>query len=634
MNIAFDATAMLANMSKDGEDGAWVYDAIQILMSDICKNDTFFCMNLYNKSLEGAWEDRYSNFREINYYSGEHIEIIRLPEYKPVFQKIITDFIKQYKIDIFIITSAFDQVLTVYEKEWFKDVSTVVLVHNIESFIQKDIYFTSYSAQKRYNEQLYVLQWADKCIAKSTDVKHEIMQMSDIVPENIMILEDMSRQNLYTINADVQKTIERLDDSLQKIAFFAPLPPIESGIAYYSYHILLELSRYLDVDVFIDNEYTVECIFPSNVKIYRHYEFIHHFKEYDEIIYQVGNNKYHTYIFDYIKEFPGIVDLHDYNLHSILYSLYGRQIGQKFIDFKNALKEDMTENDIAKFLYKKYSSYTCADSSEVIINGFAVNYAKKVIVHNQFAKRELLKKNVLRNVSVVPLYVETNRISMGKKKGEQIVFSSFGFLTARKRVVPIIKAFERIVKEGYDAKLLFVGELHPTLEKDFERYAGREEIKDRVYSTGYVSEEEFEEYLLNCDVGISLRYPYYGETSGPLTRLMGMGKCVIINDIGSFSEIPDEVCIKIPSVEKMTNIEEVNILYAAMKRCLDEKERQRIGMGAFEYIKENMCIDIVGKKYLDAISNIERKALSNEELRRIIFQDQFVIEHGRVSDYE
>lgn len=622
MNIAFDATAMLANMSKDGENGAWAYQTIENLISDVCREDQFFCLNLYNKSLDGAWEERYPNFKEVSCYSGEHIEILRLPEYKAVLEKLIVDFITRYKIDVFIITSVFDLVLTVYEEKWFQEIDTVALVHDIDAFIRKDEYFTSYSIQKRYNEQSQILQWVDVCLAKSQDVKQEMLEVFDIAADKLMISESIKEQGILWPREKADKMKISSVHPLQKIAFFAPLPPIESGIAYYSYHILVEISKYLDVDVFIDNGYEIDCTFPPNIKVYRHYEFIRHFKEYDEIVYQVGNNKYHTYIFDYIKEFPGIIDLHDYNLHSILYSLYGRQVGQKFIDFKRALMEDMTENEIASFLYRKYSSYTCADSAEVVINGFAVNYAKKVIVHNQFARRELLNKNVLRNVDVIPLYVETKKVKEEKTITEPIVFASFGFLTARKRVVPVIKAFERIIEEGCNAKLLFVGELHPTLEKDFERYAGKENLKDKIFATGYVSEDEFEHYLSVCDIGISLRYPYYGETSGPFTRLMGMGKCVIINDIGSFSEIPDEVCIKIPSVESMTNTEEVNILYSSMKQALNQSERQKIGMRAYKYVEENMSIDVIGRKYAEAISNTRRKALSNEDLRKLIFQKQ------------
>ncbi len=36
-----------------------------------------------------------------------------------------------------------------------------------------------------------------------------------------------------------------------------------------------------------------------------------------------------------------------------------------------------------------------------------------------------------------------------------------------------------------------------------------------------------------------------GETSGSLQRALGLGKSVIVSDIGSFAELPDDVCLKV-----------------------------------------------------------------------------------------
>ena len=268
MNIAFDAAAMLANMSKDREDGAWAYEVMEELISGADRENRFFCLNLYNKPLEGVWEDRYSNFKEISFYSGEHIEILRLPEYKSVLEKIITDFIRQYEIDVFVITSAFDLVLTVYEEKWFQDTAVAVLVHDIEPFIKKDLYFTSYSIQKRYYEQLQVLKWADQCVAGSLDVKRDLAEMLGVAPGKIAVYKETAQEEMVWTDRR-GKRADVSNRSLRKIAFFAPLPPIESGIAYYSYHILLEISKYLDVDVFIDNEYEADCEFPPNIRVYR-----------------------------------------------------------------------------------------------------------------------------------------------------------------------------------------------------------------------------------------------------------------------------------------------------------------------------------------------------------------------------
>ena len=45
---------------------------------------------------------------------------------------------------------------------------------------------------------------------------------------------------------------------------------------------------------------------------------------------------------------------------------------------------------------------------------------------------------------------------------------------------------------------------------------------------------------------LNLRYPTVGESSGTLLRALGMGKAVIVSDVGSFREYPDEICLKAP----------------------------------------------------------------------------------------
>lgn len=41
-----------------------------------------------------------------------------------------------------------------------------------------------------------------------------------------------------------------------------------------------------------------------------------------------------------------------------------------------------------------------------------------------------------------------------------------------------------------------------------------------------------------ADVCVNLRYPYNGESSASFMRLLGKGKCTIVNRIGSFAEVP------------------------------------------------------------------------------------------------
>ena len=49
-----------------------------------------------------------------------------------------------------------------------------------------------------------------------------------------------------------------------------------------------------------------------------------------------------------------------------------------------------------------------------------------------------------------------------------------------------------------------------------------------------------------CDVLVNLRYPTMGETSGSVIRALSLGKPLLVSDVGWFSELPDDVVLKVP----------------------------------------------------------------------------------------
>ena len=49
-----------------------------------------------------------------------------------------------------------------------------------------------------------------------------------------------------------------------------------------------------------------------------------------------------------------------------------------------------------------------------------------------------------------------------------------------------------------------------------------------------------------CDIVLNLRYPTVGESSGSLLRALGLGKAVLVSEVGSFAEFSGDVCLKVP----------------------------------------------------------------------------------------
>ena len=84
-----------------------------------------------------------------------------------------------------------------------------------------------------------------------------------------------------------------------KLAILTPLPPTRSGIAHYSSMLLPALAKHAEVRAFESlDEYDR--------------------RDYDEVIYQLGNNPFHEQAFVAAMREPGIAVLHDLVLHHLI----------------------------------------------------------------------------------------------------------------------------------------------------------------------------------------------------------------------------------------------------------------------------------------------------------------------------
>ena len=131
----------------------------------------------------------------------------------------------------------------------------------------------------------------EKILSEYTEkgVKRLELYRWDNVSKNIITLIN----NIQTKKTSLSKP-ERL-----KIAFFTPLPPIQSGISDYSEDIINELCLYCDIDVFIEETYNATPVFPPNVVIYSHKAYPSRRSRYADTVFQVGNSEYHFYMYQY-----------------------------------------------------------------------------------------------------------------------------------------------------------------------------------------------------------------------------------------------------------------------------------------------------------------------------------------------
>lgn len=386
-----------------------------------------------------------------------------------------------------------------------------------------------------------------------------------------------------------------------KIAYFSPLNPIKSGISDYSEELLEYLAGYGRIDLFVDdykptNHWLCECF---NVRDYHEIFENHGRNDYDIHIYHMGNSDNHSYIYPVMLDYPGIVVLHEPMLHHFVFS---QTVGNNRL--RDYLREldycyKMERADIVKTTLEERDEQSWYDFPLV---DRIVDSSLGVIVHSEFARRQVLSVNQKANVRKIPSHFspmpsdrmrspELLRQVLGFDR-EDFLVGYMGYINDSKQIDVILRVIAKLRGEGYPIKLLLVGKMLAGCE--VQRWIDDLQLDEDVLVAGFVDTKTFWEYLNVPDACVALRYPSAGETSASVIKMMGVGKPVIMTDYQAFSEFPDDCCVKVATTDLEENLE--RSLIRLMK---NKEETKAIGRRAKKYIAAHHDIKDSAKSYVE-----------------------------------
>ncbi|WP_031497633.1 glycosyltransferase [Bryobacter aggregatus] len=376
-----------------------------------------------------------------------------------------------------------------------------------------------------------------------------------------------------------------------RIAFFSPLPPVRSGIADYSAAILEPLKHLAEIETFETP--------PPAAQL----------KNFDVLLYQMGNNEYHSSIYECALEHPGVIVLHEGNLHHLHAE---RTIKQGNWD---AYMEGVAFDGgpaAAAFAQRVRRLEVGPDYEGVPMLRRLLANARGVIVHSDCVAQSVREAGYTGPVTKIwhgawidrdptqPSQREEYRSRLGLTPSSPLV-GIFGFLKPYKRIAESLRAFRRLLRLQPDARMILCGDPHPDL--DLENLLRSLQLEESVRVLGYLTAEDFHSYLEATDIVLNLRYPTVGESSGTLLRAFSLGKPVLVTDIGSFSEYPDEICLKVPSppntAEEDTIFEFLNLL------CARASYRKALGNRARRWVEQECPWDVVAHRYVDFLDRVQ-----------------------------
>ncbi|HYP06235.1 MAG TPA: glycosyltransferase [Bryobacteraceae bacterium] len=362
------------------------------------------------------------------------------------------------------------------------------------------------------------------------------------------------------------------------------MPPSKSGIADYSAALVEPLADLAKVDVFAEAPASFN---PA---------------AYDVALYQIGNNGYHSFAYERALQTPGVVVLHESNLHHLIAE---RTI--KRDDWDAYMREVEFDGGAEALAYARQvrALEVGPDYEGVPMLKRLLIASKGVVVHSHYVERDVRNAGYEGPVEVIPhgaWIPDADRLGKREKLGidrTTPLVGVFGFLKPYKRIAESLRAFKRVLRVHANARMILVGEPHPDFP--LQSIIDGLGLQAAVRILGFTPIQDFVNYIAACDIILNLRYPTVGESSGTLLRSLGLGRAVIVSNIGSFAEYPDTICLKVPvdATEEDTLFEYLNLLVERPDL------RQTLGDNARAWVERECNWNSVAERYarfLQAIS--------------------------------
>lgn len=387
-----------------------------------------------------------------------------------------------------------------------------------------------------------------------------------------------------------------------KLAFVSPLPPERTGIADYSAELLPALSKYYDIELIAPQEQVTDPTGPQFEGRLRDIEwFRENSNNFDRIIYQVGNSRFHSHMRELLRVIPGTVVLHDFFLSGCIAS------------------PDQAEESLDPWIEELYSSHgysaVCARylDPESCQRNYPVNWgylqhARGVISHSEYSKnlaRQWYGDGAPSDWQVIPLVRSSDQL-LGKAASREalgfdendFVVCSFGFVQGNKLSHRLVDAWiSSRLSHDRRCQLIFVGENSGgEYGTALARRILRSGLGHRVKITGFTSAIVYRQYLAAADLAVQLRTDSRGETSAAVLDCMNNALPVIINSNGSMNELRDDVA------KKISDEFSENELVAALESLWNDPEERRIlGKHSQQYLHTFHSPGECAKRYAAAI---------------------------------
>jgi glycosyltransferase involved in cell wall biosynthesis len=344
-----------------------------------------------------------------------------------------------------------------------------------------------------------------------------------------------------------------------RLEVWSPLPPAPTGVADHVAEMLVHRPGGLEVAVVTEDPARADASALAGARLLSPSESDDHALR----LYELGNSRFHGFVYRAALRRPGVLRLHEWNLHDLVLwethhqgcdSEYERLMRVSYGDSGARLARQVLlgrGTPVVQSVYPLCEHLVACSLGVAATTAFTRQRAQAVRpglpaahvpLHAVAPSGELPSREQARAALGLPL--------------QEFVVTAPGVVNPLKGLDVAIRCAGRLRRRGVPVRLVVAGANAPGLPlASWARDAG---LEDAFTLTGRLTLDAFALHLAAADAVLALRFPSFGEMSAVLLRAMARGRPALVTaGTPAHAEFPEGVVIPVdPGRYQLAELEE------------------------------------------------------------------------------
>ncbi len=400
-----------------------------------------------------------------------------------------------------------------------------------------------------------------------------------------------------------------------RLALVTTAPSLRSRVGDCTPRLLPHLARHVDCELFVAPGREGEQLCGRRTRSAGELRP----REFDQVLFQVGNERHQAFMLPLLRAIGGTVALHDWVLLDLALGAHPALERPGVRGLLAALREGGVRQAVQWRSCRGDSR--ALERLQLPFNRSIVRFGDAYIVHTELVGRLVLAdRNAPTPIAVVPRgadlswraedrQLERARLGLEPTWREAFLVSSCGTPPQGERLLVLLEALALARRSRPDVRLVLIGSAEPG-GPEARALVSRLGLDQAVRFAGHLSEDEGQLWIHAADLAVELQSPGRDDSRGGILHSLALGRGVVAAAADEHGELPDECVYKLHPGEgealrlaqKLIDLRDAPAVRASMEQA------------AREFVAAECRWERVAELYAEALDGFPRPRAARRSL--------------------